>query len=78
MSKNGRDVISSVGIADGNCHLRAGTAKSDITTNEKCAKIKDPLYTKALALDDGKSGLSPNCVRSLKMTNDGLFVAEET
>ncbi len=35
--------------------LRAGVAKSDITTSEKGVKIKDPLYAKALVLDDGKT-----------------------
>ncbi len=33
--------------------LRAGVAKSDITTDMKGAIIKDPLYAKALVLDDG-------------------------
>ena len=35
--------------------LRAGVAKSDITTNEKGAAIRDPLYAKALVLDDGRT-----------------------
>ncbi|MBU4212033.1 MAG: hypothetical protein L6437_11255 [Kiritimatiellae bacterium] len=35
--------------------LRAGVAKSDITTNEKGAAIHDPLYAKALVLDDGRT-----------------------
>jgi hypothetical protein len=35
--------------------FRAGVAKSDITTSEKGVKIKDPLYAKALVLDDGKT-----------------------
>ena len=35
--------------------LRAGTAKSDITTSEEGVVIHDPLYAKALALDDGKT-----------------------
>jgi len=35
--------------------LRAGTAKSDITTDIKGALIKDPLYAKALVIDDGQT-----------------------
>ncbi len=35
--------------------LRAGTAKSDITTNEPGVLIKDPMYAKALVIDDGKT-----------------------
>jgi hypothetical protein len=41
--------ISSTGF------LHAGIAKSDITTNTKGSLIKDPLYTKALVLDDGNT-----------------------
>lgn len=37
--------------------LRAGTAKSDITTNAPGAVINDPLYAKALVLDDGTTTL---------------------
>jgi hypothetical protein len=33
--------------------LRAGVAKSDITTGEEGALIRDPLFAKALVLDDG-------------------------
>ncbi|MBP1996615.1 hypothetical protein [Paenibacillus eucommiae] len=33
--------------------LRAGVAKSDITTSQEGALINDPLYAKALVLDDG-------------------------
>jgi len=33
--------------------LRAGVAKSDITTNAEGAVVRDPLYAKALVLDDG-------------------------
>jgi len=33
--------------------LLAGVAKSDITTSEKDAVVNDPLYAKALVLDDG-------------------------
>ncbi len=33
--------------------LRAGVAKCDITTENKLVKVIDPLYAKALALDDG-------------------------
>ena len=35
--------------------FRAGVGKTDITTSEKGVKIKDPLYAKALVLDDGKN-----------------------
>ena len=38
--------------------LRAGVAKSDITTNAKGAVINDPLYAKVLVLDDGKTQLA--------------------
>lgn len=33
--------------------LRAGVAKSDITTDDPTAVVHDPLYAKALVLDDG-------------------------
>ena len=35
--------------------LRAGVARSDITTSAKGAAIHDPLYAKALVLDDGST-----------------------
>ncbi|MFA6568525.1 MAG: hypothetical protein WCS96_09960 [Victivallales bacterium] len=35
--------------------LRAGVARSDITTSEKGTEINDPLFAKALVLDDGKT-----------------------
>ena len=35
--------------------LRAGVAKNNITTNAKGVVIKDPLYVKALVLDDDKT-----------------------
>lgn len=35
--------------------LRAGVAKSDITTTAKGTLIRDPLYAKALVLDDGQT-----------------------
>ncbi|OHB52386.1 MAG: hypothetical protein A2Y10_01170 [Planctomycetes bacterium GWF2_41_51] len=38
-----------------NSTLRAGAAKSDITTDIEGTLIKDPLYAKALVLDDGKT-----------------------
>jgi hypothetical protein len=38
--------------------LRAGVAKRDITTRLKTAKIKDPLYVRALVLDDDKTKLA--------------------
>lgn len=37
--------------------LRAGVAKSDITTSEKGVVINDPLYAKALILNDGSTTL---------------------
>jgi len=33
--------------------LRAGIGKSDITTSSPVWGLRDPLYAKALALDDG-------------------------
>ncbi|NLW86118.1 MAG: hypothetical protein GXY38_04540 [Planctomycetes bacterium] len=33
--------------------LRAGVARADITTDDKRAAVNDPLYAKALVLDDG-------------------------
>ncbi|MHC4872669.1 MAG: hypothetical protein ACYTFY_12575 [Planctomycetota bacterium] len=38
--------------------LRAGVAKSDITISSKCSVVSDPLYVKALVLDDGSSRLA--------------------
>ena len=35
--------------------LRAGVAKSNITTDEPGAMVSDPLYAKALVLDDGRT-----------------------
>jgi hypothetical protein len=35
--------------------LRAGVAKSDITTRDKDVRVNDPMYAKALVLDDGKT-----------------------
>ncbi|MEW6355576.1 MAG: hypothetical protein AB1696_04560 [Planctomycetota bacterium] len=35
--------------------LRAGAAKSDITTDAEGVVVNDPLYAKALVLDDGKT-----------------------
>ena len=37
--------------------LRAGVAKSDITTDAKDVAVNDPLYAKALVLDDGTTKL---------------------
>jgi len=45
------DSISGAGTAGSS--LRAGVAKSDITTDAKGVAINDPLYAKALVLDDG-------------------------
>ncbi len=38
--------------------LRAGVAKSDITTNAEGVRINDPLYAKALVMDDGTTRLA--------------------
>ncbi len=38
--------------------LRAGVAKSDVTTTRPQVGIKDPLFAKALVLDDGKTKLA--------------------
>ncbi len=38
--------------------LRAGVAKSDITTDAKGVRVNDPLYAKVLVLDDGKTKLA--------------------
>ena len=38
--------------------LRAGVAKSEITTDSKGIRVNDPLYAKALVLDDGKTKLA--------------------
>ena len=38
--------------------LRAGVAKSDITTSDEDAVVNDPLYAKVLVLDDGNTKLA--------------------
>lgn len=38
--------------------LRAGVAKSDITTEEQGVRVNDPLFAKALVLEDGKTRLA--------------------
>jgi len=38
--------------------LRAGVAKSDITTDAEGVRVNDPLYAKALVLDDGETKLA--------------------
>ena len=43
--------------AAGESLLRAGVAKSDITTNAEGVRVNDPLYAKALVLDDGRTKL---------------------
>jgi len=43
--------------ADSPGSLRAGAAKSDITNRDKNAVVKDPLFAKALVLDDGATRL---------------------
>jgi len=44
-----------LGSARASGSLRAGVAKSNITTDAKGAVINDPLYAKALVLDDGRT-----------------------
>ena len=46
-------IVAGDGPAGGS--LRAGVAKSDITTDADGALIRDPLYAKALVLDDGRT-----------------------
>ncbi|MFA6569588.1 MAG: hypothetical protein WCS96_15355 [Victivallales bacterium] len=55
MSKSNSNKIPSVKSGDAQFCLLAGVAKSDITTSEKGVKTKNPLYAKALVLDDGKT-----------------------
>jgi hypothetical protein len=38
--------------------LRAGVAKSDITVDEEGVRVNDPLYAKALVMDDGTTKLA--------------------
>ena len=47
---------SQAGDPGGN--LRAGVAKSDITTDEPGVRVADPLFAKALVMDDGKTRLA--------------------
>ncbi len=47
--------LAAMGAAPASGTLRAGVAKSDITTERKGAVIHDPLYAKVLVLDDGKT-----------------------
>ncbi len=52
--------ITGFAMADeqsGNNALRAGVAKSDISTDAEGVRINDPVYAKALALDDGATKL---------------------
>ena len=48
-----REISSNTGAT-----LRAGAAKSNITADAKDVTINDPLYAKALVLDDGKTQLA--------------------
>ena len=47
--------LSETGVVSGGAAgpLRAGVAKSDITTSEEGVRVNDPLYAKVLVLDDG-------------------------
>lgn len=49
------DRVSDDGPAAGS--LRAGVARTDITTSEKGVVVNDPLYSKALVLNDGSTTL---------------------
>jgi hypothetical protein len=40
-----------------NTGLQAGVAKSDITTSDPAVRVNDPMYAKALVLDDGQTKL---------------------
>ncbi|OHB58350.1 MAG: hypothetical protein A2Y07_08565 [Planctomycetes bacterium GWF2_50_10] len=51
---NNVQLVENGNVITSSC-LRAGVAKSDITTEAKGTAIKDPLYAKALVLDDGST-----------------------
>ncbi len=57
MNDMNRRQIAGAGVAAGTTtgSLRAGVAKSNITTDAKGVVINDSLYAKALVLDDGKT-----------------------
>ena len=55
MGNRDKKITEAVGSGNGEGSLRAGAAKSDITTNTKGALIRDPLYAKVLVLDDGST-----------------------
>ena len=38
--------------------MQAGVAKSEITTERPDARVRDPLYARALVLDDGATKLA--------------------
>jgi len=55
MGGRNRRLVSKTGSDAETGSLRAGVAKSNITTDAKGVVINDPLYAKALVLDDGKT-----------------------
>ena len=55
MSNFNKIKIPSARTDDGHNYLRAGVAKSDITNCDIGVMVNDPLYAKALVLDDGKT-----------------------
>jgi len=49
-------ILASMSLAHGPAgSLRAGVAKSDITVDKEGVRINDPIFAKALVLDDGKT-----------------------
>ena len=55
MTTQNRSDVSDHSMDTGAGSLRAGVARSDITTDAEGAIIQDPLYAKVLVLDDGRT-----------------------
>ena len=55
MTTQNRSDVSDHSMDTGTGSLRAGVARSDITTDAEGAIIQDPLYAKVLVLDDGRT-----------------------
>ena len=55
MTTQNRSDVSDHSMDTGTGSLRAGVARSDITTDAEGMSIKDPLYAKVLVLDDGRT-----------------------